>query len=425
MAKLLLLPVFFLVPFICGAQSRNEVYFINEALKNNPALIENTNLQQYFKIQNEIITAQNKNPLINFTADYLFVPVFFNNGRVISITSNPSPKSFGYDAGITNGGLYSAQVNAALPLFNNAIVQPLYEQNKIQAQISAYSKKQLEQDIKKAITDQYIVTYQFQEQTNYLQKIIDQLESRKPYVTAMVKQGLLQQNDYLLLDIQETTSKNDLLQLRYAYSNGINLLRNLSAVSDSSPIVLALPSINIQPAPAAYYYVQKFRLDSLNLVAQQNVFNSKYKPQVSVLASSGINATDISRVPHSIGMSAGFHVGIPIYDGKQKKLNERQSNIFLSNLQTYRDNISLVQQNNLRNAREQIVQWQQTVELLNTQIQKQELLLDIIKDKVIKGQVTVMDYVNALQDYAITQKSKALAATNVLLYINQYNYYNW
>jgi len=85
----------------------------------------------------------------------------------------------------------------------------------------------------------------------------------------------------------------------------------------------------------------------------------------------------------------------------------------------------LIQQNNLRNAKQQIVQWQQTIGLLNLQIQKQELLLDIIKDKVIKGQVTVMDYINALQDYAITQKNKALAATNVLLYTNQYNYYNW
>ena len=58
-------------------------------------------------------------------------------------------------------------------------------------------------------------------------------------------------------------------------------------------------------------------------------------------------------------------------------------------------------------------------------IQKQELLLDIIKDKVVKGQISVMDYVNALQDYAVLQKNKAVAETNLLLYINQYNYYNW
>jgi hypothetical protein len=44
---------------------------------------------------------------------------------------------------------------------------------------------------------------------------------------------------------------------------------------------------------------------------------------------------------------------------------------------------------------------------------------------VIKGQVTVMDYINALQQYALLQKNQAIAETNLLLYINQYNYYNW
>jgi outer membrane protein TolC len=415
----------FLLPCLLSAQNKNVAYFINEGLKNNPTLAENTNLQQYFQIQNDIITAQNKKPQVNFTADYLFAPFFFDNGRVISITSNPSSRAYGYDAGITNGGLYAAQVNMAIPLFNNALVKPLYEQNKIQAAISAYSRKQLEQNLKKSIIDQYIITYQFQQQTTYLQKIIDQLETRKPYVTALVKQGLLQQNDYLLLDIQQTTSRNDLLQLQYAYNNGLALLKNLAAISDSTLFNLDAPVIEIQPAPTEYYYVQKFRLDSLNLVAQQNVFNTKYKPQVSVLASSGINAAAINNVPHNIGVSAGFHLAIPIYDGRQKKMNERQNSVLLTNLQGYRNNAFLLQQNNLRNAKQQIMQWQQTIELLDLQIKKQELLLDIIKDKVIKGQVTVMDYINALQDYAVTQRNKALAVTNVLLYTNQYNYYNW
>ena len=283
----------------------------------------------------------------------------------------------------------------------------------------------MEQDLKKSIIDQYIITFQFQQQTTYLKKIIDQLETRKPYVTALVKQGLLQQNDYLLLDIQQTTSKNDLLQLQYAYSNGLAILKNLTAISDSTVFNLANPVIVLQPAPAEFYYVQKFRLDSLNLVAQQNVFNIKYKTQVSAIASSGINAVDITNVPHNVGLSAGLHVAVPIYDGKQKKMNERQNNVLLRNLQAYRNNTALLQQNNIRNAKQQIMQWQQTIDLLDQQIKKQELLLDILKDKVIKGQVTVMDYINALQDYIVTEKTRALAETNVLLYNNQYNYYNW
>ncbi|MFM9910198.1 MAG: hypothetical protein ACKVOW_12650, partial [Chitinophagaceae bacterium] len=120
------------------AQKKQLDFFISEGLKNNPSLLEINNLQQYFQIQNEFITAQNKKPQVNFTGDYLFAPFFFDNGRPISITQNPSPKAFGYDAGLTNGGLYAAQVNVAIPLFNTAIIKRLYEQNKVQADISAY-----------------------------------------------------------------------------------------------------------------------------------------------------------------------------------------------------------------------------------------------------------------------------------------------
>ncbi len=407
------------------AQEKQLDFFISEGLKNNPSLLEVNNLQQYFQIQNEFITAQNKKPQVSFTADYLFTPFFFDNGRPVSITQNPSPKAFGYDAGLTNGGLYAAQVNVAIPIFNTAIVKRLYEQNRVQADISAFSRKQIEHDISKNIIDQYIITYQFLQQTSYLQKIIAQLESRKPLVAALVKQGLLQQNDFLLLDIQLTTNSNDLKQLQFAYNNGIALLKNLSLVSDTATFILEKPAIEIQPDATEYNYVQKFKLDSLNLVAQQNVFNSKYQPQVSLLGSTGINAADIRNVPHNVGLSAGVHLSIPISDGRQRKLYERQNKVLLTNQQAYLNSAGLLRQNNLRNATQQIEQWKQTIAMAIEPIQKQELLLDIIKDKVIKGQVTVMDYINALQEYAVLQKNKAIAETNLLLYINQYNYYNW
>ncbi|HQS04048.1 MAG TPA: TolC family protein [Daejeonella sp.] len=407
------------------AQEKQLDFFISEGLKNNPSLLEINNLHQYFQIQNEFITAQNKKPQVSFTADYLFAPFFFDNGRLVSITQNPSPKAFGYDAGLTNGGLYAAQVNLAIPIFNTAIVKRLYEQNRVQADISAFSRKQIEHDISKTIIDQYIITYQFLQQTSYLQKIIAQLESRKPLVAALVKQGLLQQNDFLLLDIQLTTNSNDLKQLQFAYNNGIALLKNLSLVSDTATFILEKPAIEIQPDATEYNYVQKFKLDSLNLVAQQNVFNTKYQPQVSLLGSTGINAADIRNVPHNVGLAAGVHLSIPISDGRQRKLYERQNKVLLTNQQAYLNSAGLLRQNNLRNATQQIEQWKQTIAMAIEPIQKQELLLDIIKDKVIKGQVTVMDYINALQEYAVLQKNKAIAETNLLLYINQYNYYNW
>lgn len=329
MKKIAFLLFFIQLSIITFSQKRELNYFLTEGLKNNPALLEINNLQQYFQIQNEFIAAQNKKPQIGFTADYLFAPFFFNNGIPVSITQNPSPKAFGYDAALTNGGLYAAQVNMAIPIFNTTILKRLYEQNKTQADISKYSRKQIEHDLSKAIIDQYIITYQFLQQTSYVQKIVDQLENRKPLVAALLKQGLLQQNDYLLLDIQLTTNSNDLKQLQFAYNNGIALLKNLSLVSDTSVFILDRPDITISPDPADYYNVQKFKLDSLNLAAQENVFNSKYKPQVSLLGSTGINAADVRNIPHNIGLSGGIHVSIPISDGKQRILYHRQNEVLL------------------------------------------------------------------------------------------------
>ena len=411
--------------FNSTAQQKNLNYFISQAISNNPVLLENTNLQQNFQLQNEIINAQNKKPQVNFTADYLFAPFFFDNGKAISITSNPSPKAYGYDAGITNGGLYSALINISVPVLNTSLVNTLYQQNKAQAAVSANSRLQVENDLKKNITEQYILAYQYQVQGDYLRKIIEQLETRKPLIAALIKQGLLQQNDYLLLDIQILSSTNDLKQLEFSYNNSIAQLRTLTASTDTANFKLDDPQIVLKPQPKEYYYQQKFRLDSLNLIAEENVFNVKYKPQVNLLASTGLNATQLANIPHNVGLSAGFHVAVPIADGKQRKLNERKNKILLTNLQAYRNNAIILQQNNLRSAKLQLEQWQQTILLLDKQIEKQELLLEIIKEKVIKGQVTVTDYIIALQDYAVTQKNKAVAQTNVLLYTNQYNYYNW
>ena len=46
-------------------------------------------------------------------------PILIITGHILSI--NPDPKAIGYDAGITNGGLYSAQVNLEKNIFNGRI----------------------------------------------------------------------------------------------------------------------------------------------------------------------------------------------------------------------------------------------------------------------------------------------------------------
>ena len=156
-----LFTLFILLPAFASAQQKGLSYFVGAGLQKNPALLENTNLLQNFEIQRQLISAQNKLPQTSFTGDYLFAPFFNDNGKAISITNNPSPKAYGYDVGITNGGLYAAQLNVAIPLFNKATINNLYAQNKIQSDLAVNSSMQIRYDAEKAITDQYRITYQF------------------------------------------------------------------------------------------------------------------------------------------------------------------------------------------------------------------------------------------------------------------------
>jgi lipopolysaccharide export LptBFGC system permease protein LptF len=90
---------------VSSQNNSNLEYFINRAKENIPSLHENDNLIKIGELQNSIITAQNKAFQVNATSDVLFAPYFNNNGKIIDVTTAPSANAFGYDVGITNGGL--------------------------------------------------------------------------------------------------------------------------------------------------------------------------------------------------------------------------------------------------------------------------------------------------------------------------------
>ena len=406
------------------AQQLDLNYFIDHALKNDVGIRQNLNQQQFYALQSRLINAQNKAPQVNFTSDYLFVP-YFGGGRPFTISPNPPADAFGYDPALTNGGLYATQLNVSLNLFNKATINGLQEQNNNQAAINTNAKAQLEHDLRKAITDQYIQVYQFQQQEEYLTQIVDEVKNRKTTVEALVKRGLLQQSDYLLLEIEQNGHENDLAQAHIAEVNAYLALKNSAVITDTVMAKLSEPNISITPDPQAYYYKQKFKLDSLALVAQQNVFNNKYKPQLSLAANTGILSSDISNIYHNIGMQAGLHLNIPLYDGKQKEINDAQVKISQQSIIYARDNFTVQQKNYLQNLKRQIDMFNTSLGLIKQMTDKQELLIRLDQEKLKNGQLSILEYVKSVQDYATARQSLNTAKIQLLLLTNQYNYYNW
>ena len=407
------------------SQQVNLNYFIDHALQADPGIKQNVNQQQFYSLQAQLINAQNHAPQVNFTSDYLLVPYFGSNGRAVSITTNPSDNAFGYDIGLTNGGMYATQLNVTMPLFNKKIVSALQDQNSNQAAINNNNRAQLEHDLRKAITDQYIQVYQIQQQEEYLAQIIDEVKHRKATVEALVKRGLLQQSDYLLLEIEQTTDENNLSQAKIAELNAYGSLKNMAVISDTSVQKLTDPALTITPKPSAFYYKEKYRLDSLNLSLQQNVFNTRYKPTLTFGANGGMLASDFTNIPHNVGFEATLHLNIPIYDGHQRKINDSQTKIAQQGITYARDNFTIQQKNYLQNLQKQIELFNRSMEQIAQLIKKQELLLQLDREKLQGGQLSIMEYVKSLQDYATAKQNLNASKIQLLLLTNQYNYYNW
>lgn len=411
--------------FIFAQNKINLDYFIIIASKNAPTLNENDNLLKIGEIQNSIITAQNKAFQINATSEVLVAPYFNNNGNAIDITTTPSSSAFGYDVGVTNGGLYSAQINVTKNLFNQAATDNLLFQNKILNNTISLSSEEITHTIVKNITDAYILAYQLQLQEGFTKEILKDLEKRLQVVELLTKRAVLMESDYLLLELDVESKKLELQQTQNNLTFSINQLYSLSGISIGTVDQLETPNFSNVQKPSQFFYQKKFKNDSLQILANQRVFENQYKPQITAYANTGLNAVEIPNIYRRFGASAGLRLTIPIYDGKQRKYNAQQSVLKEENLVFYKENAKVQQDNNLQTIAQQIQALDTNMILLDKQLEKQKNILEIYKGKLVQGQVSIVDYLNVIQNYKMNVYTKLQMQTNYWLLKSQYNYINW
>ena len=422
----ILILAFFLFQFINAQRTANLDFFIAQALANAPALSENENLQKIGALQESIIKAQQNSFQVNATSDVLFAPYFNNNGRVISTSIAPSSSAYGYDVGITNGGLYSAQINVTKQLFNKAATANLLFQNKIKNNTLSLSAQEVEHNLKKTISDAYVTAYQLQLQEQFTQEILKDLQNRLQVIEVLVKHAILQESDYLLLQLDIDSKKLELKQIQSNLRVALNQVFTLSGITSQAHIIISEPHFNTpSSAKKENFYLRKFKNDSLQIKADEAVFDNAYKPQITAYGNTGLNAVEIPNITHKIGMSAGLQISIPIYDGKQRKFTHQQNLLKEQNLEFYKTNAAVQLTNNLQSITNQLDALSENKLLLDNQLKKQQSILEIYKGKLVQGQISIVDYLNVIQSYKLNKYTQIQMQTNIWLLQNQYNFINW
>ncbi|MEO6347875.1 MAG: TolC family protein [Aquaticitalea sp.] len=398
---------------------------MSKAESNAIDLKNNNNLLKIGQLQNDLIRAQNTAFKVDVTSEVLFAPFFDSNGHPIDITATPSPNAYGYDVGVTNGGLYSAQLNVTKNLFNSAITNNLLFQNQIKNDALGLSSETILHNVHKNVIDAYINAYQLQQQIEFIKTIQTDLNKRLEVVELLVKRGILLESDYLLLKLDIESKNLELQQARTNFDAAVAQLYNLGGLPIEAVTQLAAPELTLQVNAPQRYYEKTFANDSLQILADQNVFENLYRPQVSLYGNTGLNAVELNNIDHKFGLSAGLKLTIPIYDGSQKKFNALQSEVKQESLGATRENAKIQLENNLKSVQKQIESLQISQQLISKQLEQQQNILDIYKGKLVQGQVSIIDYLNVVQNYKMNVFAQLQMQTNLLLLYNQYNFTNW
>ncbi|MEZ4995598.1 MAG: TolC family protein [Saprospiraceae bacterium] len=423
LSAIIVLLILMMSPKVGMSQASLDTYIQN-------ALERNANLQNYHiegeisSLETQKLKTQYEKPQWALTGDYLLAPFFFNKGQVVAITANPATKAIGYDAGITNGGLYSAQINVNYPVFTQKLSRPLVKQQELVRENLSIQARQTEAGIRHQITTDYVNAFLLQQQMDFVGELKTSLQEQSSFVRKLADRGIMRITDLELLNLEIHNQDLQLQDLQGQFRQAMLTLRSDAGVMDTTLTRLPAVDLRLNNATDRSVFLESYRLDSLSADNDQAIFETRYTPQVNVFANGGINAVELNNIYRKVGISAGIHVSWLINDGGQRDINAQQNELrrlMAGNQATFSD---LQIRNNRQNYQLLLEQNRRNVALFEEQLNGYEQLLTSYKQELALGQISVVDYLNVVRIYRGLQQQKIAMQTQLLLIINELNYWN-
>jgi len=417
-----ILPIIFVFCTLTYGQYNLE-YFINQAQNNSPAVKDYTNLYLINNLQKRLDEAQNSAYQVSLVGGYLFVPYFNNNG--VFVTANPGPQAIGYDAGITNGGLYAAQINVEKNIFNGPLFNALNDQRLIHGKSYENKSNQEKHNIQKQVTDLYLNALQYLLLYKVSDDIKSNLNNQLKISGDLMSEGFFKTQDYLLLKIALKTQQIDLEETWQNYKSSLSQLYSLCGIKDTPTVIIDSVSLNLPGLVSGSSFLVQYYLDSLDVENQQKIFEIKYYPQVNLFFNAGLNAADVNDIQRKFGLSAGINFSLPILDGNQKNITRQQSYLSEQSLLQYKDYLAGNIAAKRIDSGNRIKSLEKNLADLTSQINDYKKLLDISEKQLHLGYLSMIEYLNLLKDYIGLRKNNIAVEINYQLEISNYIYWNW
>lgn len=408
--KSLIILLHFLVPLFSIAQNKSLDYFINKSLTNDPKISEFQNLILTNKIDSALIVAGNKFQVAG-SGNAFYSPVI--NG-------------YGYDVAITNGQQFSALVAVNKQIFNKKNLNLQYQTLQLQNDSLDNTSAIYIQDIKKAITTQYIIAYGDQQQLDFNDTLISLLKKEEVLLKNLTQKNVYKQADYLSFLVilqQQKLARNQLL---VQYKNNYAALNYLAGIIDTVTGNLAVPDIRIErnyDVENLPFFVN-YKIDSLRILNERLITDVQYRPKVNLFADAGYQSTFILTPYKNFGYNFGINLTIPIYDGHQKKIQFSKLDIEERTRQKKQDFFYNQYHQQLLQLEQQLNDLENLSDPVNKQIEYLETLIRVDGKLLETGDIRITDFVLALNNYITAKNLMVQNQIAKYLVIQQLNYWN-
>lgn len=404
--------------------------FVSQAFQNSPLLKTNSIQSQANELDAKRMVAALTKPAIGAEVNYLLAPIYSSDPGNSGFKLN-APKTitdyYGYDLSATNGGLYRGLVTFDQPLFNRQRINAVNEQAILQNQILSNNSTLSEHELEKLVTDQYILCLQDVHQQEAVTHIMDIIGQQIDITKKLSANGLAKQGDYKVLEIELKQQETIIQSLRNSYKIHLLELYSICGMSDTATVRLAPVSLDLVKAANVNNsgFLKQYQLDSLSLNASQKLFNTQYKPVVSLYSSAGLNAVYAPDMYKRLGWQVGIRFTQKFFDGNQKKMNDQRTKLLQ---QTTAINSDFFNQKNesRKNALLQAIRSiDEQLQSIQQQISDYDALLSYYQKQITSGQSSVIDYITVLRSNGALQFNRIALQTNRLIAVNNYNYWNW
>ena len=395
--------------FNSRAQQNNLDYFVNQAIASSPLLKDFQNQILSFSLDSQIIRAALKLQ-VNGISNNSYAPII---------------KGYGYDEVITNGQQVSALAQVSKSFLGGKTINTQIANLQLQSQAIANSVKMSEQDVIKTVTDQYIATYGEQLQLDFYNEINSLLKKEDSLLKKLTQDNAFKQNEYLgfIVILQQQLLTTAQLETQYKFDYAT--LNYLAGIVDTTAARLEDPQLNSRTfgdfTKSIFY--QQFVLDSLKLANDRMLVDINYRPKINAYGDVGYNSSLLYLPYRNFGASIGLNVTIPIYDGKQRKLQYAKIDL-QDRTRMYKRNFFFQQRNQqILQLMQQLNATDRLIDQIDKQIKYTETLIKVNEKLLAAGDIRLTDFILTLSNYFNARNLVTQNHITHLKIVNQLNYW--